>query len=222
MLKFHNITKDDMCNGTGLRVVLWLSGCDRRCEGCQNPQTWDPEVGLDFDAVALEELEVELRKDYIQGVTLTGGDPLYKGNEEDVVDLCKYIKGKYPKKNIWLYTGALWEAIKDHEILHYIDVLCEGPYMIDYHADPHFHWVGSYNQRVIDVKESLKTGELVPLEKDQYERGREIYENQRKNTEKLRTNSQSGDLYVTTPARSEACEDRLRDTCDCFDSDRSC
>ena len=73
-----------------------------------------------------------------------------------------------------------------------------------------------------NVKESLKTGELVPLEKDQYERGREIYENQRKNTEKLRTNSQSGDLYVTTPARSEACEDRLRDTCDCFDSDRSC
>ena len=78
-MKYHNITKDDMLNGDGLRVVLWVSGCNHACKACQNPITWDPNIGLDFDEKAKEEIFCELKKDYISGLTLSGGDPLFPG-----------------------------------------------------------------------------------------------------------------------------------------------
>ena len=83
-MRYHNITKDDMLNGEGLRVVLWVSGCSHHCEGCHNAVTWNPEGGLVFDVAAEEELFSLLSRDYISGITFSGGDPLYTGNREEI------------------------------------------------------------------------------------------------------------------------------------------
>lgn len=138
-MNYLKIDKEDVCNGEGLRVVLWLSGCSHKCKGCQNPQTWDANSGIPFDESAKEELFRELDKDYISGLTLTGGDPLFEGNLDDVLDLVTEINKRYntpqdkvyvtdrnnniltcfpdrirlsrQKKSIWLYTGYAWEDI---------------------------------------------------------------------------------------------------------------
>lgn len=159
-MRYHNITKDDMLNGDGLRVVLWVSGCSHCCEDCQNPLTWDPNGGLPFDEAAKEEVFAELEKNYISGITLSGGDPLYPGNRMDIRKLVKEIREKYPKKTIWMYTGYEWEIVRSFDILKYVDVLVDGEYEKD-KRDTQLHWRGSSNQRVIDVQESLKTGNVV-------------------------------------------------------------
>ena len=95
-MRYHNITKEDMLNGDGLRVVLWVAGCAHHCRNCQNPITWDPEGGLYFDEAAKQEIFAELEKDYISGVTFSGGDPLYLETREDLLwwmaDLLKNYK----------------------------------------------------------------------------------------------------------------------------------
>ena len=136
-MNYHNITYPDMNNGDGLRVVLWLSGCSHHCYNCQNPQTWDANSGIPFDESAKKELFRELDKDYISGLTLTGGDPLFESNLDGVLDLvtefnkrynfqkvdsanpCKMgvseventdkIRLSFPNKSIWLYSGFRWE-----------------------------------------------------------------------------------------------------------------
>lgn len=138
-MNYLKIDKEDVCNGEGLRVVLWLSGCSHKCKGCQNPQTWDADNGISFDESAKEELFRELDKDYISGLTLTGGDPLFEGNLDDVLDLVTEVNKRYntpqnidsnnannnnilnaddnkirlsmPQKSIWLYTGYKWYDI---------------------------------------------------------------------------------------------------------------
>ena len=132
-MNYLKIDKEDVCNGEGLRVVLWLSGCSHKCKGCQNPQTWDANSGIPFDESAKEELFRELDKNYISGLTLTGGDPLFEGNLDGVLDLVTEVNKRYnipqdmvyatdknnnilmslpdeirlssPQKSIWLYTG---------------------------------------------------------------------------------------------------------------------
>ena len=94
-MNYHNITYPDMNNGGGLRVVLWLSGCSHKCEGCQNPQTWDANSGVPFDESAKEELFRELDKDYISGLTLTGGDPLFEDNLDGVLDIVTEVNKRY-------------------------------------------------------------------------------------------------------------------------------
>ncbi len=157
---YHNITHDDMLNGDGLRVVLWVAGCVHHCKGCQNPITWNPNGGISFDENAKKEIFAELNKSYISGVTFSGGDPLHKNNVDEVTALAKEIKEKYPNKTIWLYTGYLYEDIKDLPIMDFIDVLVDGSY-IEKLKDTKLKWKGSSNQRVIDVKETLKTGNII-------------------------------------------------------------
>lgn len=159
-MKYHNITKNDMNNGDGLRVVLWVSGCNHACLECHNQITWDPNCGLEFDESAKNEIFAELEKDYVSGLTLSGGDPLFPSNVETVTNFAKQVKEKYPNKTIWLYTGYLFEQIEDHEILKYIDVLVDGPFVVKL-KDNNAHWKGSTNQRVIDVKRTLNSGEIV-------------------------------------------------------------
>ncbi len=153
-MRYHNITKDDMLNGEGLRVVLWVSGCNHCCKNCQNPITWDPEGGLIFDTAAKEELFAALDHDYISGLTFSGGDPLFPANREAVTALAKEVKERFPEKNIWLYTGYLWEEVSALEVMPYLDVLVDGKFEEDL-KDPKLHWRGSYNQRIVDVKKSL-------------------------------------------------------------------
>ncbi len=159
-MRYHNITKDDMLNGDGLRVVLWVAGCTHKCKQCQNPITWDINGGLEFGESEKKEIFDQLDQSYISGITFSGGDPLHPQNRQPVYELAKEIKEKYPHKTIWLYTGFLWEEIKDLPIIPYLDVLVDGEFKIDL-LDPQLHWKGSSNQRVIDVPATIKTGEVV-------------------------------------------------------------
>lgn len=179
-MNYHNITTDDMLNGEGLRVVLWLSGCNHHCKGCQNTQTWDENSGIKFDISAKNEIFEELSKDYISGITFSGGDPLHENNLEKVLMLVNQIRLLFPNKTIWLYTGYTWEDImysrmphppkytakefllwnQRNEIVSKIDVLVDGRYEED-KRDVSLHWCGSSNQRVIDVQESIKQNKVV-------------------------------------------------------------
>ena len=172
-MRYHNITKDDMLNGEGLRTVLWVAGCSHhcpqchnpvagcthKCKGCHNPVTWDIEGGIPFDDAAKEELFEELKKDYVSGVTFSGGDPLHLENREEIGALAKEIREKFPDKTIWLYTGYEWEEICHLPFLSNIDVIVDGKFKIE-EKDNNLHWKGSANQRVIDVKASLRAGEV--------------------------------------------------------------
>lgn len=159
-MRYHNITKDDMLNGDGLRTVLWLSGCSHCCYKCQNPVTWDPNGGLAFDDAAKAELFENLGKNYTSGITFSGGDPLYLGNRLELLELIKEIKEKFPTKTIWLYTGYLWEEIKNLELVSYLDVVVDGEFVYE-QMDTSLKWKGSANQRVIDVQKTLEKGEVV-------------------------------------------------------------
>ncbi len=147
-MNYHNIVKDDMLNGDGLRVTLFVAGCDHNCYNCHNPETFDPMGGIPFDDAALVEIYNELSKDYVSGITVTGGDPLYIGNRDTVTELLMNIKSKFPDKTVWLYTGYVYEEISDLEVVKYVDVLVDAPY-IDELRDTTLRWRGSSNQRVI-------------------------------------------------------------------------
>ena len=153
-MRYHNITKDDMLNGDGLRVVLWVSGCSHHCPECQNPVTWDPKEGLLFGEKEKEELFTELAKPYISGVTFSGGDPLHAANEAEILALAKDIRSRFPGKTIWMYTGDSWEDIYDLPIMQYVDVVVDGEFHVE-EKDVKLLWKGSKNQRVIDVKKTL-------------------------------------------------------------------
>ena len=162
-MRYHNITKDDMLNGDGLRVVLWVAGCSHCCKECHNPITWDPDGGLLFDQAAKQEIFEQLEKDYISGITFSGGDPLHSANRLDVRNLMEEIKGKFPEKTIWLYTGYDWEEIWHYPMMKYVDVVVDGEFKIDL-KDNKLLWKGSSNQRVIEVQETLKhTDPSVPV-----------------------------------------------------------
>lgn len=181
-MNYLQITHEDVCNGEGLRVVLWLSGCSHHCYNCQNPQTWNPDNGIPFDESAKQEIFNELSKDYISGITFSGGDPLYEYNLDEVLKLVKQIRNSYPDKTIWLYTGFEWNSLmskicqptfpdkdferiieihkKRKEIISNVDVLVDGEY-IDEQKDLSLKFRGSKNQRVIDVKKSLAQNKVV-------------------------------------------------------------
>lgn len=159
-MKYHNITTDDMLNGDGLRVVLWVAGCEHHCPGCQNPETWDEEDGLPYDRAAWEEIIGELKNDYISGITFSGGDPLHTKNRAQIITIAAKIRQDFPNKTIWVYTGYRWEDVKDIPGIDYVDVLVDGRF-IQSMADVSYPWAGSTNQRVIDVKESLESDSVV-------------------------------------------------------------
>ncbi len=162
-MRYHNITKDDMLNGDGLRVVLWVAGCTHCCKECQNPVTWDPNGGLLFDEKAKAELFDQLEKPYISGITFSGGDPLHAANRLDVRNLMEEIKTKFPGKTIWLYTGDVWENVLHYPLMKFVDVLVDGEFKIEL-RDTRLLWKGSSNQRVIDVQQSLtQIDPLVPV-----------------------------------------------------------
>ncbi|NBI92589.1 anaerobic ribonucleoside-triphosphate reductase activating protein [Lachnospiraceae bacterium] len=157
-MRYHNITKDDMLNGDGLRVVLWVAGCSHCCKDCHNPLTWDPDGGLPFDEKAKQEIFEQLNKPYISGITFSGGDPLHAANRMEVRNLMAEIKEKYPDKTIWLYTGDSWENIYHYSLIKYVDVLVDGEFQRA-RKDVKLLWKGSSNQRVIDVQKSLQSAD---------------------------------------------------------------
>lgn len=159
-MRYHNITKDDMLNGEGLRTVLWVAGCTHRCKECHNPVTWDIHGGMEFDDAAKKELFEILGKPYITGITLSGGDPLHPANCGDITKLILEIREKFPEKTIWMYTGFLWDEVNTLEAVKNVDVLVDGPYIKE-QRDSKLRWRGSANQNVIDVAASLEKGEMI-------------------------------------------------------------
>ena len=159
-MNYHNITTDDMRNGDGLRTVLWVAGCNHHCKGCQNPITWNQNGGIYFGYAAECELYEKLYKPYISGVTFSGGDPLLPENRVTIFHLAKYIKQYIPEKTVWIYTGYLWEEVKDLPGMRWVDVLVDGEFKQEL-ADVKYRWAGSTNQRVIDVQKSLTEGRVI-------------------------------------------------------------
>ena len=160
-----------MSNGDGLRVTLFVSGCEHECDGCHNPQTWSSESGIPFDEKAKQEIFDKLGKDYISGITISGGDPLHSCNLPELYFLLKDILLEYPDKTVWLYTGCSWEDIQNNwdnnictasrkAIVDLVNVLVDGKFERD-KTDVNYKWAGSKNQRVIDVQKSLKLNKVV-------------------------------------------------------------
>lgn len=159
-MNYHNILKDDMLNGEDLGVALFVSGCEHNCYNCQNPQTHNFDSGILFDEKAKQEIFEQLEKPYIHRISYVGGCPLCEPNREEVTKIAKEIRIKFPEIKQWCYCGELWEKVKDLEIMQYLDVLLDGLY-IEKLKDVNAKYIGSTNQRVIDVKESLKEGQAI-------------------------------------------------------------
>ena len=163
-MNYEKIDKCSVSNGSGVRTVLWVSGCDIHCRNCQNPQTWDFNSGIPFTEDTMQELLYDLSKPYIKGCTLSGGHPLDPHNAPKVLEIVKRVKMVFPNKDIWIYSGYVWEnIIKDEtlrEILKYTDVLVDGAY-IDELRDISLPFRGSSNQRIIDVPKSLTENKVI-------------------------------------------------------------
>ena len=176
-MNYLGIDKSSISNGPGVRVVLWVSGCSLHCKGCQNPESWDFCAGKLFNETAKQELFNALDKQYVRGITLSGGHPLEYENLPEIYDLTKEIKEKYPNKNIWLYTGYVlsisdfdqsvdigWDnSLLRNYILAMCDVVVDGPY-IEEQRDITLAFCGSKNQRIIDVKKTLEQGKIITIQ----------------------------------------------------------
>lgn len=157
-MNYLKIDNCNMNNGDGLRCVVWVTGCEHRCKGCFNPETWDNKNGDKWTALQGSEILTTLVQDWCSGITFTGGDPLHPCNRKEVLDLCDYIKNTF-HKSVWVYTGYKYEEL-DTSQLKNIDVLVDGEF-IQEQLSPFKHWVGSSNQRIIDVKKSIKQNKVI-------------------------------------------------------------
>ena len=166
-MNYANIKKVDIANGTGVRVSLFVSGCTHHCVGCFNRETWDFKYGTEFTKQTEGEVLQALKPTYIAGLSLLGGEPFEPENQRALLPFLKVVRGTYPEKNIWCYTGYLFEQellqnsrarceVTD-EILSLIDVLVDGEFVQE-QKNISLRFRGSSNQRIIDVQESLKTG----------------------------------------------------------------
>lgn len=155
-MRYADITTCDIANGEGIGVVLWCQGCSLNCPGCQNACTHASAAGREFTSKEEDLIITELSRPQMSRLTLSGGHPLEDYNIEACTNLCKRVRAEMPDIKIWCYTGYLWENVKDLEIMRYIDVLVDGPY-IEELRDISIPWRGSSNQRVIDVTISLLT-----------------------------------------------------------------
>jgi len=149
-MNYMAIYKTSLLDGIGWRTVLFVSGCAHKCPGCHNPESWDKNAGKLFTEKVKNFIFDQIDKN-IDGLTISGGDPLYGPNLKTVTNLCKEFKEKFPNKTIWVYTGNLYENVKDLEIMQYIDVLVDGPFILD-KRDTTIPFRGSTNQRIIDIK----------------------------------------------------------------------
>ena len=153
--------KYDIANGPGCRVSLFVSGCRNRCDGCFQPETWSFTYGKEFGCRAHNELMDALEDPNVTGLSILGGDPFEPENRADVLTICQVAKDWFKEdRDIWVWTGYLFEDLKDLPVMKYIDVLVDGPFVKDL-KDLTLFYRGSSNQRVIDVQKSLEAGEVV-------------------------------------------------------------
>ena len=159
-MRYNKIRKMDIADGPGVRVSIFLQGCTFNCKNCFNPETHDFKGGQEFTDETIEEVLNLCDKEFITGLSILGGEPMHPLNIKGTIKLAKVFKERYPEKTIWSWSGFLIDNIVDKEILNYLDVLVDGQYVDELH-NPTLKWCGSENQRVIDVKKTLKKGEVV-------------------------------------------------------------
>jgi anaerobic ribonucleoside-triphosphate reductase activating protein len=180
-LNYATIKNNDIANGPGVRVSLFVSGCTHKCPGCFNEEAWDFEYGQPFTQETIDLILDMLKPPHIRGLTLLGGEPFEPQNQPAIVDLLRQIKAKFPQKSIWAFSGYLFD--KDilawrlgpreitEEYLSYLDVLVDGPFVMT-KKDLSLRFRGSSNQRLIDVPASLESGTVVLWKDWQEERKR--------------------------------------------------
>lgn len=162
-MKYNLIRKMDISNGPGVRVSVFMQGCEFHCKNCFNSNTWSFDGGTDFTEETIDKILELCGQDYVKGLSILGGEPMHPRNIEATTKLAKAFKEKYPNKTIWAWSGFLFDKyLKDKEVSKYIDVLVDGQYVDELH-DPTLKWRGSSNQRVIDVPKSLATGDIITL-----------------------------------------------------------
>lgn len=169
-MNYADIKKIDVANGEGVRVSVFVSGCNHHCKGCFNQCAWDFNYGKEFSEKEEQQIIDYMNHDYISGLSLLGGEPLEPRNQEGLLPLVKKVKKKFPNKNIWCYTGFDFEKdvvgkmAKDNEttreLLKYIDVIVDGKFEED-KRDLKLQFRGSSNQKIVDVKKSLQTGKAI-------------------------------------------------------------
>lgn len=158
-MRYNLIRKMDISNGPGVRVSIFMQGCQFHCKNCFNPETWDFNGGEEFTEDTIKKVLDLCDKSEVKGLSILGGEPMNPTNIEGTTKLAKAFKEKYPEKNIWTWSGYRYEDLKDKEVMKYIDVLVDGNYKDELH-NPTLKWKGSENQRVIDVKKSMENGEV--------------------------------------------------------------
>ena len=172
---YGEIKNCDIANGEGVRVTLFVSGCTNRCKGCFQPQTWAFDYGKPFTAGTEAELLAMLAPDYINGLTLLGGEPFEPENQRALLPFLRRVREQYPRKTIWAFTGFAYEALltggsqprceATDELLSLLDVLVDGPFVEPLH-DISLRFRGSSNQRLIDLNETRRTGRIVLWDKN--------------------------------------------------------
>lgn len=153
-MNYATIKPVDVANGNGVRVSLFVSGCRNHCKGCFNPETWNFDYGKRFDNKVQSRIFELMKQKYIAGLSILGGDPLEPENEKTILPFVKRVKRLYPDKTIWLYTGYVYEKIKSRELLKYVDILVDGPFILEL-KNPKLAFRGSENQKVLKLKDGI-------------------------------------------------------------------
>lgn len=162
-MRYNKIRKMDISNGPGVRISIFMQGCSFHCDNCFNPETWDFSQGKEFTDEVIDKVLDLCNIDYIQGLSILGGEPLHAKNIEGTTKLAKEFNKRFPKKDLWIWTGFLFEQVKDKEIMNYVNVLVDGQYKDD-ERNWELKYRGSKNQRVIDIKETLKQNKIIIIE----------------------------------------------------------
>ena len=163
-MKYNKIRKMDIADGPGVRVSIFMQGCTFNCKNCFNPETHDFNGGKEFTDETIDRVLELCDKDHIEGLSILGGEPMHPKNIEGTTKLAKAFKEKFPNKNVWAWTGFLFDRdLKDKEVLNYLDTLVDGQYKEEL-RNPTLKWRGSSNQRVINVQESLKNNRVILID----------------------------------------------------------
>ena len=161
-MRYNKIRKMDISNGPGVRVSIFMQGCEFNCPNCFNPETHDFNGGKEFTDETINKVLELCNREEMAGLSILGGEPMHPKNIEATCKLAKAFKEKYPNKTIWVWSGFLFDQLKNEEVLNYIDVLVDGQF-VQKLANPTLKWKGSSNQRVIDVQNSLKNNKVIEL-----------------------------------------------------------